>query len=77
MNQPSMTTRELLAALGWSVADLAKALEISRAAVYLWNDKIPPLRWYQICELPEYRALSQSPVESTQEPQEPQEPQAA
>lgn len=45
-----MRKKEAIELFG-SVEELAKALNITRAAIYQWNDVVPRLRRFQIQEL--------------------------
>ena len=47
-----MKTSEAIELFG-GVAALAKALDISTAAIYQWGEDVPPLRAYQIREIAE------------------------
>ena len=50
-----MKTKDAIELFG-GVAPLARALGISTAAIYQWEDDVPPLRVYQIKELIQARS---------------------
>lgn len=54
-----MTKDEAIKAFG-SQAKLAEALGLSRAAVSLWGETVPPLRAYQIREILDRRQAEQT-----------------
>jgi hypothetical protein len=51
-----MKTKDAIDEFG-GVAPLAKALGISTAAIYQWEDEVPPLRVYQIKDIRAAQAI--------------------